>query len=185
MSARQDLERLLDVSTWVTSDHHWSHANIRKYQGRPENHFELMRDRWKERVQPRDIVLHLGDLVCYGNQAEHFYFLRGLPGRKYLLRGNHDKHPAEWYETNGFAVLGERPITWVWEEQLVLFSHRPDDTEEHQPWDVNIHGHIHANPYWSSTPAHLDYRNVCVEVTDYAPVRLGAVLDGTAGQRRK
>lgn len=179
----------LTLDTWVTSDQHWSHANIRVYQHRPENHFELMYNNWNSRVKDNDTVLCLGDLVCFGHLNTHPWYLDGLRGKKYLLLGNHDKHTAEWYEKAGFTVLGRKPFLWVApDDTIVCFSHEPDTPDGfHHPylggWDVNIHGHIHANPYYSSTPMD-DYRNVCVEVTNYGPVRLQDVLYGDAGRKR-
>lgn len=176
----------LTLDTWITSDSHWSHNNIRKYQGRPENHFELMQIKWNSRVGHNDTIFHLGDLVCYGDVDNHPWFLDDLKGHKYLLRGNHDKHSDEWYERAGFTVVGDKPILWESPYGMVCFSHEPHydgsmSWNGYLPWDVNIHGHIHSNPYYSTTPD-LDFRNVCVEVTDYAPVRLRDVLEGKAGR---
>lgn len=175
----------LTLASWVTSDQHWQHPRIREYQNRPADHFELMRRLWIERVKPDDVLLHLGDIVCFGDRAEHPRWMTGLPGRKLLLRGNHDDHSDQWYEAAGFEVIGRKPILWVVpgriHQQVVCFSHEPDT--ELFGWDINVHGHTHANPYWEHTPM-LDYRNVCVEQTDYAPVRLRDVLYGTEGGRR-
>lgn len=180
----------LTPETWITSDQHWSHNNIRQYQDRPENHFELMYNKWNTVVKDTDTVFHLGDLVCYGQVDTHPWFLDGLRGHKYLLRGNHDKHSDAWYERAGFTVIGDKPILWVApDDTIVCFSHAPDMPNSiHSPyfggWDINIHGHIHGNPYYVHTPD-LDYRNVCVEVTDYAPVRLRDVLEGVAGRQKR
>lgn len=175
----------LNLETWVTSDQHWSHHNIRRYQGRPEDHFEIMWERWNMRVGVKDTVLHLGDLVYGGDKKLHDSYLKGLNGKKYLVLGNHDKHTHAFYEKAGFTVLGREGFLKVFpglgpggDFLLVRFSHEPDT--HHLDWDINIHGHIHGNPYYSSTP-NFDYRNISVEVTDYAPVRLKDVLNGTAG----
>lgn len=168
--------QFLTLDSWITSDHHWEHPRIREYQHRPVRHFEIMRERWFERVGEDDVVLHLGDLVCFGDPERYPFWLEGLPGRKYLIRGNHDKCSREWYAEAGFTVIGRGDKVHRWhapDGRIVAFTHAPDT--ESWGWDVNVHGHIHANPYWSGTP-HEDYRNVSVEVTGYAPVRLSAVL---------
>lgn len=170
----------LTLDTWITSDSHWSHENIRKYQGRPDDHFALMHRQWTKRVGAEEPILHLGDLVCFGNPQAHPTWLNGLTGVKYLLKGNHDKHSNQWYEAAGFSVLGRRPLLWFEPESeaLLLFSHEPAAGTSHEPWDINIHGHTHLNtPY--TTLGRLDDRiNVCVERTEYAPVRLRDVLAG-------
>lgn len=149
------------LDAWVTADHHWEHPRIREYQGRPEGHFWIMRDRWFETVAPDDVVLHLGDIVCFGDRDRHPFWLDGLPGRKYLIRGNHDKHSDEWYEAAGFTVLGRgnKPFLWVAPDGLlVAFSHEPlttghvDYPYNDCAWDVNVHGHVHANDLWNPIP---------------------------------
>jgi calcineurin-like phosphoesterase family protein len=134
-----------------------------------------MRIRWEEAVGPQDTVLHLGDLVCFEKSASYAELIASLPGHKLLLRGNHDKHAWPWYEAAGWTVLGRNPILWHRPDngKVICFSHEPCDLGG---WSINVHGHIHANPYYD--PSSFDVRrNVCVEVTGYAPLRLRDVLD--------
>ena len=55
---------------------------------------------WCERVRAKDVVLLAGDLF-WGNRVEEAQFaldwLGGLPGRKVLVRGNHDN----WWQSIG------------------------------------------------------------------------------------
>jgi calcineurin-like phosphoesterase family protein len=188
----------LTLDTWITSDQHWAHRNIRAYCDRPDNHFEIMRRLWLERVQPEDTVLHLGDLVVYPKQEDIEYWIEGLTGKKYLLRGNHDKLNPRVYKEMGFTVLAPPAIRWqetvdhrgrhlrtpylYWHSpqdgKRILFSHYPD--RERLDWAVNIHGHIHNDPRAYQELPERDYRNVSVEVVDYAPQRLRDVLYGDA-----
>jgi calcineurin-like phosphoesterase family protein len=176
----------LGLDTWVTSDQHWGHGNIRRYQGRPENHFELMRTLWEDRVGPEDDLLHLGDLVwgC-GDDAPHW--VEGLPGRKRLVRGNHDKCSAAWYRRYGFEVIGrgDRVVRRLHLEggPVVAFSHLPltgglgwdARPQGDLGWDVNVHGHIHGNPLHYAIEGKA-YANASVEATGFAPVRLRELL---------
>ena len=174
----------LTLDSWITSDNHWGHENIRKYGCRPQGHFEFMRKRWIQNVQPDDVLLHLGDIVCFGDQTKHLEWIEGLPGDKYLIRGNHDKHPDEWYEQAGFTVLGRgtKPFYWVDPRNgdLIAFSHEPlggYTGEGWFPFTWNIHGHIHINPLWDEYDRQEQRINVCVEVTNYAPIRLRDLID--------
>ena len=58
-----------------------------------DNHFDNIRARWKEQIQPSDIVLIPGD-ISWAMQFEEakpdLLSLAELPGTKVLLRGNHD-----------------------------------------------------------------------------------------------
>ncbi len=77
---------------------------------------------WRALVAPQDTVLLAGD-TSWGMKLEEaladFRFLEALPGRKVLLKGNHDywwttaSKMAEFFETNGlhtFSVLHNRSI---------------------------------------------------------------------------
>ena len=44
---------------------------------------------------------------------------------------------------------------------------------------LNVHGHIHNNVWEAPDPRQI---NVCVELTDYAPVRLVELLDARIDQ---
>ena len=58
-----------------------------------ERHFERVSEDWRARVRPEDIVLLPGDLswAMYLEDAmDDLNAIAALPGRKILLRGNHD-----------------------------------------------------------------------------------------------
>ncbi|MFR8664728.1 MAG: serine/threonine protein phosphatase [Oscillospiraceae bacterium] len=69
---------------------------------------------WRALVAPQDTVLLAGD-TSWGMKLEEtladFRFLEALPGRKVLLKGNHDywwttvSKMAEFFETNGLHTL--------------------------------------------------------------------------------
>lgn len=58
-----------------------------------ENHFEKIKADWLSKVEDCDIVLICGD-ISWGNKLEEgiadLQALKGLPGRKIFIRGNHD-----------------------------------------------------------------------------------------------
>ena len=57
------------------------------------NHFDRIREDWLARVQPEDIVLLPGDLTWamhLEEAQEDLEQIGALPGKKLLLRGNHD-----------------------------------------------------------------------------------------------
>jgi len=57
------------------------------------NHAEKIESSWRERVAPSDLVLLPGDFswaMKAGDVKRDFEWLAGLPGRKVLIKGNHD-----------------------------------------------------------------------------------------------
>jgi len=76
---------------WVTSDTHFSHANILKYSNRPfesiEEHDEALINNWNSVVGPDDDVYHLGDFAF----RDPYHYAPKLNGNKFLVPGNHDR----------------------------------------------------------------------------------------------
>lgn len=77
-----------------------------------ENHTERIRANWLRLVKPEDTVILPGDFswgLKIEETIEDFRFLESLPGKKILLKGNHDlwwstaKKIREFFETNNFS----------------------------------------------------------------------------------
>jgi calcineurin-like phosphoesterase family protein len=163
-------DRISELPFWVISDTHFSHNPIIDYAGRPKDHEDLMYERWRETVKPNDFVLHLGDVV-FGNGRVFPETFAKLPGKKFLVKGNHDKRKRKFYRRAGFWIL--EPFTSEFEGYKVHFSHHPQPRMvKRNPNTLNVHGHTHEN-------IQPDKRliNVCVEQTDYRPVWIEDVLN--------
>ena len=166
--------------TWIISDTHFGHKNIVKYCNRPMHHNSLMIAQWHKRVAPEDVVLHFGDLaVWYGPEKDEWLEKAAeLPGKKYMLRGNHDLLKDKMFAKYGFTIIPEFIQEMEYKRNLkrVLFSHYPD-VDRIGSWDVNIHGHIHNNdldPKLAAT--NRRYINVSIEMMDYKPTKLKDIL---------
>ena len=116
---------------------------------------EWLINRWNETVGRQDFVYILGDF-CLGNKARTEEILSKLHGRKYLIRGNHDKS----------AKGLERYFQWVGDIKEAKFNHNqykfinPDEPfcleMCHYPlltWNRRPHGtcHIHGHCHNSIT----------------------------------
>jgi len=88
-----------------------------------ENHFERIREDWLERVGDGDTVLLPGDLTWamrLEEAMEDLECIRMLPGKKILLRGNHDY----WWSSIGRVrrILGEN--TYALQNDSLLLDGR-------------------------------------------------------------
>lgn len=169
------------MTIWFTSDLHLGHANIIKYCRRPfasvdEMDYALVQN-WRERVRDGDTIYVLGD-VSFHRRERTKELLRGLPGNKILLPGNHD---GAWLLTTGLwqAVLprlstlslpnlNPRPGS---DSLIVRVDHYPPDhikvaTRTAYRTAYYLHGHSHGTKA-CTIPGVYD---VGVDANDYAPV---------------
>ena len=79
-----------------------------------DNHTERLSANWKRLIKPEDTVVLPGDFswaLKLEESAEDFRFLENLPGKKILLKGNHDlwwstaKKLREFWQENGFSSV--------------------------------------------------------------------------------
>lgn len=171
-----DLHHIPDL--WAIADTHFCHARIAEYAGRPADHNEQMLANWRECVGVDDVVLHLGDI--HMGRPEHFASIaRQLPGRKYLICGNHDRRGVAWYQELGFEPI--KPFSFRYRGWTISCTHRPYTWFATQPQKIlNVHGHIHEKEHQAMVGGrNFDRRflSLCVERIGYRPVRLRTMLD--------
>ena len=84
---------------FVCGDHHFSHKNIMKYDGRPfssvEEMNEIMIERHNEIVGKSDLVYSVGDF-CFGGTEEWKKIRRRMNGDWHLVKGNHDRQSRKF-----------------------------------------------------------------------------------------
>lgn len=158
---------------YVFSDPHFDSENIIHLTHRPfktveEMNATLIRN-YNMVVRKQDTCYWLGD-VMYGPTKEKVRaILSQMHGRKYLVRGNHDKrHSEKWWKEAGFDKVYTHPI--YDQKRHVILSHEPLKEFSNIPGVANFHGHIHSNGY--DFKGHKHCVNTCVENTDYRPIPL-------------
>lgn len=184
------------------SDTHFYHRRIAELcPSRPEDWMDILVANWKERVKEQDIVVHLGD-VGFGPKLALVDLFRGLPGKRVLVRGNHDKGTSRFLEMGFWAVLdppedfdfedvdmGVVSIVSVVDEtdffgdrysdHVIYVSHVPVRVPipERDPWGLYLYGHEHdrfgPDPYCPYPWG----RNMGVEINDLRPWSLKELLE--------
>ena len=178
------LKKVGDNMLYFISDTHFNHLNIIKYCDRPFKNIEEMNEtiinNWNKTVKENDEIYHLGDLAL--GRKENFYNVaKRLNGKKYLIRGNHDRWSINTYEKFGFKILKNAPI--ILEKFKLLLSHTPTPDKQIPEGYINLHGHIHNkslydciekyNPSMYTITRHI---NVSCDVTDFTPISIEKLL---------
>jgi calcineurin-like phosphoesterase family protein len=153
------------MKTFITSDIHLNHLNILTYcphRGGPDTNWEKVAEmnemiirNWNSVVSPGDEVYILGD-VAMGQIEKAPALIARLNGKKYLVKGNHDKTLTkkqadgtrfsdglfEWVDSvheMSFSIDGKK--------HMLFMSHYP-----HASWNgmnkgsIMLHGHLHGSP---------------------------------------
>jgi calcineurin-like phosphoesterase family protein len=132
------------MAYFIITDTHFGHENIKKLCNRPDNFEELIIEDWKKR-NDGDVIIHLGD-VSYRSDTTiiHKNIIQQLPGKKILVRGNHDKKSCNWYMNNGWDFCCD-DFSFHYMNKRIRFIHKPP--QEQGYYDISLFGHIHEKPF--------------------------------------
>lgn len=166
------------MKSWLITDTHFfhdmhdkMHDNMVEFCGRPKDHTESIMAHWREMVGWDDVIIHMGDILLGSGRKQKLKgIMATLPGRKILVRGNHDKESLSWYMDNGFLLAVEGMLY-----RDIWITHRPALSLPDGAV-VNIHGHHHNNGHrsWEFEPGKPEpwHHLLAIENTDYRPVDL-------------
>lgn len=147
---------------WAITDTHMNHEAMVSRLQRPKNFSNLIAKNWKDMVSNKDTVIHLGDVSWDDKGMKK---ILKLPGKKLLLRGNHDHKTFQEYMDMGWYFAAES-LELKFDRLTILFTHAP--TWNHQA-SINIHGHFHDLHREDFTRLYLP---LSLESMGYKPIAL-------------
>jgi calcineurin-like phosphoesterase family protein len=169
------------MRVWLLPDPHFQHTKLTGGMGRPANFTERVARGWDRSVAPLDVIYVLGDISVGEDREVHERHVRIRPGRKVLIKGNHDKRSDAWYYAHGWDFVAEQVLLNRMGRRILL-SHIPQPDLGH--FDLNIHGHLHNTdrrrfePEMSKILTRDKHFLLALEIHGYAPILLDAVLKG-------
>lgn len=193
------------MTVFFTADHHFGHGHpdILRERGclTPQEMDAKMIESWNARVQPRDIVYHLGDFTLE-NPIQACYILRQLQGRIRLVPSiDHDRKwldgPFDFQEPyigkpgwpEHVEVLS--PITVIKvpkietgtgkkRNEVFCLCHYPMRTwsrSHYGSW--HLHGHSHGGFGILTSPKSIDVGvDNCYDLAPVSAARIGMVMLG-------
>lgn len=154
------------MTTFVASDIHFNHLNILKYcphRGGPDTDWdkvskmnELIISNWNSVVSEKDEVYILGD-VAMGQIDKAPALISRLNGKKYLIKGNHDKTLTKKLERaeHSYADIlfewvkdyHEMSYSYQGKKHFICMSHFPmSHWNGMNNGSLMLHGHCHGTP---------------------------------------
>jgi calcineurin-like phosphoesterase family protein len=149
------------MKTFVTSDLHFGHANILKFEEQARSRFVaatppgcrpvdvmtvLMIQEWNWIVSEEDDVYILGD-VAFLNTIDAVAVLKQLNGFLHLVPGNHDRKLLEQEAFRScFYAIHDKIHEITYNDTFVVMSHYPiAEWERCHRGAVHLYGHLHSN----------------------------------------
>lgn len=175
------------MSVFFTSDLHFGHKNVIRFDNRPYTTVEEMDAdliaRWNAKVGKGDTVYILGDFSWYGTDKTRD-ILNSLNGKKFLIRGNHDRtHGLEKY----FEDICDYKELRLQDGNMITLCHYPIPFfNRHHYGAYMLYGHVHNSQEWNMTESYrralqeldipCEMYNVGCMVRNYEPVTLAEIL---------
>lgn len=181
---------------FFTSDLHFGHANIIKFDNRPFSSVEEMDKelihRWNDKVAKGDLVYVLGDLIWKSkNNDEAAKLIESLNGQIILIKGNHDRFLDNSKIKNALSGVKDYDDIRVkladgTDKRCILSHYFIPMYNGHRSGAIHLHGHSHT-----TEEAKLELKiakelneqgmkneiyNVGCMYWDYAPVTLDEIL---------
>lgn len=167
------------MTIWFTADHHFGHKRILELAHRPFDTVEAMDEAmialWNARVEPGDMVYHLGDFAF----AEHTPYLQRLKGQKRLIVGNHD-HSNRVKKARGWATVDSLLHVTVDKIPLVLCHYGLRVWNRSHYGALHFYGHSHG-----SLPGDSQSCDVGVDCWLFQPVNLEEIQGRLSEQRKR
>ena len=155
---------------FFTSDTHFYHTNIIKYCNRPfadavEMTNKLI-DNWNSKIQPGDMVYHLGDFTFGQDSMVVTSLLSRLQGDIILIKGNHDK--LAWANRGRFFAFHDSYHETTINGQRITMCHyamKVWNKSHYGSW--HLYGHSHGTLPDDPTSRSFD---VGVDCHNYFPL---------------
>jgi calcineurin-like phosphoesterase family protein len=171
-----------EIMIYFTADLHFGHANIIKYCNRPFKSAaemdSIITSNWNSVVMPDDEVYILGDFTMESEMA-HRYLSR-LVGRKYFIKGNHDKFLKDTSTHKHFEWVKDYH-EFACEGQRFVLSHYPiAEWSGFFRGTIHCYGHVH-NSDGSNKRLDRIFKgtrafNVGTDLCDFKPVSIKEII---------
>lgn len=112
---RVTADKVTEPRLFITSDLHLGHKAIIQYCNRPfdfteqgiEESDDFLLAQYRDTVKENDMVIFLGNLTFKKNHKgqKMTEIITKLPGRKVLIKGNHDWYKDSFYRKSGFLSV--------------------------------------------------------------------------------
>ncbi|MDR0785008.1 MAG: metallophosphoesterase family protein [Treponema sp.] len=172
---------------FFTADTHFNHSNIINLCGRPFSNVGQMNEtlikNWNSCINNNDEIYVLGDFAFKGSVFETENIIKRLNGKKYLIRGNHDKFiENRIFNGNNFEWIKDYYVLNYQKIKFILFHYPIFEWDGYFGDAIHLYGHVHNggnNRKEQERFKILGKRaiNVGVDVNNFYPVSIEKIIN--------
>ncbi len=168
---------------YFIADTHFYHEAIIEFSHRPFHDVEEMNKQliknWNRVVKsPKDEVYILGDFLYQGDGEQANAILKQLRGRKYLIKGNHEKYlNDEKFDHSLYEWVEDYYAFKYNKRKFVLFHYPMLEWDGYYNRAIHLYGHVHhtRTDFFNETLG-PNAVNVGVDMIDYKPISIDEVV---------
>jgi len=172
---------------YFTADTHFCHANIIDSCNRPFNDVgemdQTLIENWNSCVKNRDEIYILGDFLYRGKGKDANAILAKLKGRKYLIKGNHERYLTDpEFKPEAFEWIKDYYVLKHHGIKIVLFHYPLLSWDGSHRGSIHLYGHVHnsglKHPEFGEKLRVLGPNafNVGVDVNNFYPVSIKKIF---------
>jgi calcineurin-like phosphoesterase family protein len=171
---------------YFTADTHFNHSNIINTCRRPFADVGQMNNKliqnWNSCVKNTDEIYILGDFMFKGSGTEANDIANKLNGRKYLIRGNHDRFiEDETFDKSNFEWIQDYYVLNYKKMKFILFHYPIFEWDGYFGDSIHLYGHVHNSENNHEQQKRFELLgkraiNVGVDVNNYFPVSIEQIL---------
>ncbi|WP_137625088.1 metallophosphoesterase [Lactiplantibacillus pingfangensis] len=168
---------------YFIADTHFYHAAVINFCQRPFRDVDDMNEQlirnWNTVVRsPKDEIYILGDFVYHGTGKQAETILKQLRGKKYLIRGNHEKYLKDQdFNVSLFEWVKDYYSFKYAKRKFVLFHYPILEWDGYYHDAIQLYGHVHntRTEYFEHVLGN-NALNVGVDVINYQPISIDEVM---------
>lgn len=169
---------------YFIADTHFFHESVIEFNQRPFKDVNDMNkqliENWNNTVKfSNDEVYILGDFVYKGTGENANSILQQLRGKKYLIKGNHEKYLNDKkFEHHHFEWIKNYYVLKYNKRKFVLFHYPILEWDGYYKRSIHLYGHVHNNKVdFFNGILGINAVNVGVDMIGYKPISIDKIIE--------
>jgi calcineurin-like phosphoesterase family protein len=144
---------------------------------------EMIIENWNSCINNNDEIYILGDFLFKSSVIETEDIINRLNGKKYLIKGNHDKFIEDRnFNENNFEWIKDYYVLYYQKMKFILFHYPIFEWDGYFKDAIHLYGHVHNSGNDRKEQEKFKILgkraiNVGVDVNDFYPISIEQIIN--------